>query len=70
VIDTQIRGSVAAGFESVQEAFAGNFERFGEVGAACCVYLHGRRVVDLAGGVTLDALAGAEVLPRPCLVGL
>jgi len=52
VIDTQIRGSVAAGFESVQEAFAGNFERFGEVGAACCVYLHGRRVVDLAGGVT------------------
>ncbi len=45
-------GTVAAGFEPVQEAFAGNFERFGEVGAACCVHLHGRRVVDLWGGVT------------------
>jgi len=52
VIETRIHGSVEAGFEPVQDAFAANFERFGEVGAACCVHLHGRRVVDLAGGVT------------------
>lgn len=52
MIETRIHGSVEAGFEPVQDAFAANFERFGEVGAACCVHLHGRRVVDLAGGVT------------------
>lgn len=45
-------GSVEPGFESVREAFAANFERHGEVGAACCVYLDGRPVVDLWGGVT------------------
>ncbi len=51
MIQAQLGGSVAAGFEPVQEAFAANFERHGEVGAACCVHLHGRRVVDLWGGV-------------------
>jgi CubicO group peptidase (beta-lactamase class C family) len=52
MIQAPLGGSVAAGFEPVQEAFAANFERYGEVGAACCVHLHGRRVVDLWGGVT------------------
>lgn len=41
---------MAAGFEPVQDAFAANFERYGEVGAACCVYLQGRKVVDIWGG--------------------
>ena len=52
MIKAQVGGSVAAGFQAVQEAFAANFERYGEVGAACCVHLDGRRVVDLWGGVT------------------
>ena len=52
MIETRIHGSVEAGFEPVQDAFVANFERFGEVGAACCIHLRGRRVVDLAGGVT------------------
>src|SRR5260370_4410490 len=52
MIQATVGGTVAAGFEPVQEAFAANFERHGEVGAACCVHLHGRRVVDLWGGVT------------------
>jgi CubicO group peptidase (beta-lactamase class C family) len=52
MIQGQLGGSVAAGFEPVQAAFAANFERHGEVGAACCVHLHGQRVVDLWGGVT------------------
>ena len=43
-----------AGFEPVQDAFAANFERFGEVGAACCVYAGGRKVVDLWGGTYTD----------------
>jgi CubicO group peptidase (beta-lactamase class C family) len=52
MIQATLGGSVAAGFEPVQEAFAANFERHGEVGAACCVHLQGRRVVDLWGGTT------------------
>lgn len=52
MIQAQLGGSVAAGFEPVREAFAANFERHGEVGAACCIHVHGRRVVDLWGGVT------------------
>jgi len=52
MIQAQVGGSVAAGFEAVEEAFAANFERHGEVGAACSIYLHGKQVVDLWGGVT------------------
>ena len=52
MIETRIHGSVEAGFEPVQDAFAANFERFGEVGAACCVYADGRPVVDVWGGTT------------------
>lgn len=33
------------------DAFRTNFADQGEVGAACCVYLHGKPVVDLWGGV-------------------
>jgi CubicO group peptidase (beta-lactamase class C family) len=57
VIETQVHGSVEPGLEAVQDAFAENFERHGEVGAACCVYLHGRKVVDIWGGTyTPDTL--------------
>ena len=52
MIQTTIDGHVEAGFEPVRQVFAANFERHGEVGAACCVHLHGRPVVDLWGGVT------------------
>ena len=50
MIETRVQGFVKPGFESVSEAFARNFERFGDVGAACCVYRDGRAVVDLWGG--------------------
>ena len=46
-----VNGSVSAGFGPVREAFAENFARRGELGAACCVYLRGEKVVDLWGGV-------------------
>jgi CubicO group peptidase (beta-lactamase class C family) len=52
MIQAPVGGSVATGFEPVQEAFAANFERYGEVGAACAIHVHGRQVVDLWGGVT------------------
>ena len=46
-----VEGQVARGFEAVREAFEENFDRRGELGAACCAYCHGEKVVDLWGGV-------------------
>lgn len=48
---TTVHGRTAAGFEPVREAFAENFARRDECGAACCVYVRGERVVDLWGGL-------------------
>lgn len=48
---TTIDGEVAPGFELVREAFAATFARNGDIGAAVCVYRHGRPVVDLWGGI-------------------
>ena len=45
------RGHVEEGWGKVADAFRANFEgNPGEVGAACCVYVDGRPVVDLWGG--------------------
>lgn len=44
-----IRGSCDPSFRAVREAFAANFA-LGEVGAACCVSVDGREVVDIWGG--------------------
>ena len=46
MIETRVRGTVDARFEPVREAFVENFEKHSENGAACCVYLEGRPVVD------------------------
>ncbi len=46
-----IQGHVTRGFETVREAFARNFAQRHELGAACCVYHKGERVVDLWGGI-------------------
>src|SRR5512137_1616221 len=46
-----IAGFVKPGFEAVQEAFAENFKHRNELGAACCIYFRGEKVVDLWGGI-------------------
>src|SRR6201991_624214 len=46
-----IGGGTTAGFEIGREAFAENLKGDDEVGAAVAVYLHGRKVVDLWGGL-------------------
>jgi CubicO group peptidase (beta-lactamase class C family) len=46
-----IQGHVSKGFEAVRDAFLENFLLRKEVGAACCVYRQGEKVVDLWGGV-------------------
>jgi CubicO group peptidase (beta-lactamase class C family) len=48
---SEVSGKVEAGFEGVEEAFRANFDVHGEVGAAFCLYVDGRSVVDLWGGV-------------------
>ncbi len=58
MIEAPVQGFVSAGFEPVRGAFAANFEHRGDLGAACCIHLHGRPVVDLWGGVT--AAGGTE----------
>ena len=45
-----VAGEARPGFEAVREAFVDNFERRGELGAACAVYHRGQKVVDLWGG--------------------
>jgi CubicO group peptidase (beta-lactamase class C family) len=46
-----IHGDVSKGFDAVRDAFRENFSRRNELGAACCVYRHGEKVVDLWGGI-------------------
>jgi len=46
-----VSGFAKCGFEAVREAFVENFKRRHELGAACCVYHCGEKVVDLWGGV-------------------
>jgi CubicO group peptidase (beta-lactamase class C family) len=53
-----VQGAVAAGFESLLDAFVANFEQRSDLGAACAVVLDGRPVVDIWGGVA-DARTGA-----------
>ena len=54
---TDIGGVVEPGFEGVADAFRANFEQHGEVGAATSVYVGGKKVVDLWGGIA-DREAG------------
>jgi CubicO group peptidase (beta-lactamase class C family) len=54
---SMIDGECAPAFRRVREAFAENFARRGEVGAAVAVYHRGRPVVDLWGG-TADPRSG------------
>ena len=47
----KIEGFVGKGFEAVRTAFSENFSRRQELGAACCIYQDGEKVVDLWGGI-------------------
>ncbi len=47
----EIHGFVSPGYEAVRDAFAENFSQRREIGAACCVFHKGEKVVDLWGGV-------------------
>lgn len=46
----RVAGSVDPAFAPVRDAFASSFADHGEVGAACCILVDGRPVVDIWGG--------------------
>ncbi len=50
-----VSGLVEPGFEAVRDAFARNFDEGREVGAAFCVHVDGRKVVDLVRGLVRRA---------------
>jgi CubicO group peptidase (beta-lactamase class C family) len=54
-----IHGFARAGFEAVRAAFADNFSRRRELGAACCIYQHGEKMVDSWGGIRNKATGEA-----------
>jgi hypothetical protein len=62
---TPIHGSTDPRFQTVRDAFAANFCDHGEVGAALCVYVRGRCVVDLWGGIA-DLTTGTPWARTPC----
>lgn len=49
--EPEISGFVKPGFEEVYEVFVENFQHRHEIGAACCIYYRGEKVVDIWGGV-------------------
>jgi CubicO group peptidase (beta-lactamase class C family) len=49
-MDVRIGGHVEPGFAAVKDAFSQNFEAGHETGAAFCLHVDGRKVVDLYGG--------------------
>ena len=54
---TEIRGHVEEGFGAVADAFSANFAEHGDVGAGFCLYVDGKAVVDVTGGVA-DTMTG------------
>jgi len=52
---TEINGQVDDGFGPVADAFAANFAEHGDVGAGFCLYVDGKPVVDITGGVADQA---------------
>lgn len=54
----EIWGETVEGFEPVREAFARNFQEYGELGSAFTLYVRGRKVVDLWGGDARPEVGG------------
>ena len=48
---SDVNGVVEDGWEQVADTFRANFKEGKDLGAACCVYVDGRAVVDLWGGL-------------------
>lgn len=47
----KVEGNITNGFEKVADAFKANFLEQDDVGASCCIYQHGKPVVNIWGGI-------------------
>src|SRR5476649_2237239 len=65
---TEIRGVAEEGFGRVADAFGVNFATGGERGAAVVLYVGGRKVVDLWGGVADQRRGRPWVQDTPAIV--
>jgi hypothetical protein len=54
-----IEGRTEPGYEGVRAAFATHFSSHGDIGAAFCLYVKGRKVVDIWGGLA-DVRTGRQ----------
>ncbi len=63
-----IQGQAQDGYGPVADAFAANFEDRGELGAAVVLYVAGRKVVDLWGGVADQRTGRPWVSDTPAIV--
>ncbi len=50
ISEIEINGFVEQGFEKIKDEFIDNFTKREDVGAACSIYVEGKKVVDLWGG--------------------
>jgi CubicO group peptidase (beta-lactamase class C family) len=64
----EIHGEAEDGFGAVGDAFVANFTDGGELGAAVVLYAHGRKVVDLWGGVADRRSGRPWVRDTPAIV--
>ena len=64
----EIHGDAVEGFGPVADAFRANFAKRGELGAAVVLYLAGRKVVDLWGGVADPRNGRPWVRDTPAIV--
>lgn len=51
--DMPVEGSVDPAFRACFDAFRSNFEKGGELGAACAIYRNGQPILDVWGGIAL-----------------
>lgn len=56
---SRVKGFIEPGFEPIAEVFAANITRGDEHGAACAIYVQGKAVVDIWGGVADSSLGVA-----------
>jgi len=50
----EVFGDISHGFESILDIFKANFIERNELGAACCIYYEGKKVVDIWGGLAVE----------------
>jgi len=58
----QVDGYADRRFQEVEQAFKSNFDNYGDIGAALCIYKDGVAVVDLWGGNNGDSSYGPDTL--------